>query len=220
MCPIFKASVSWPKWTLQVSSRYSDPEGLITHSETAEGRTTRAQCQVALGVRLAQAQGMLASDTTDQPSRCISDDERAIVWTLFMLDRVFIGAKVSSATVPSSAYQLSLFQHGPQLVSSNADAKPIALQTSLQSRLGKVYSILSTNVEVLQIWEQVVATSFQATTDISTPFWKDGSALSQTLSSLLEFELSKVTSHIYNAFPDITQRSIPIDMLSSGHPSE
>ena len=109
-----------------------------------------------------------------------------------MLDRVFLGGKISCATLPSCAYELFLFQDGPQLTSQCVDTKPFSLQTSLQDRSGKVYSILSANVEILQIWEQVVATSFQVTADKSIPFWKDGSPLSQTLSSLLEFEMSRL----------------------------
>lgn len=155
----------------------------------SDGKTQRAQAQVALGIRLAQSQGMLAPDEEDQHPARFSANDRAIVWTLFMLDRVFTGGKIS-ATVPASAYQLSLPQDGPQLPNAAANTSLVTLRTTLQERLGKSYNILLMSVEVLQIWEQVIATTFQPTTTGSTPFWKDGSALSQNLSSLLEFELS------------------------------
>ena len=169
-----------------------------------DGRPHRAQSQIALGVRLAQTRGMMALEESNQVAEHTSMENRAVAWTLFMLDRVFLGRSVTTAMLPSSSYQLCLLQHGPQLTGTHAGTKPVSLHTPLQNRIGKSANILSENVEILQLWEQVIGTSFRLPADGDIPFWKDGSLLSRTLSSLLEFELSRFDPWLLSRLDELT----------------
>ena len=63
----------------------------------------------------------------------------------------------------------------------NADIKAFTLQTSLQEKSGKASSILSVNVEVLEIWAQVVNTTFDVASEKATPFWMAESPLSKLI---------------------------------------
>ncbi|KAK2594973.1 hypothetical protein QQS21_007331 [Conoideocrella luteorostrata] len=191
--------------SMDVDVHYFQGLCLLAQVDFAEGRTRRAQAQVAIGIRLAQALGMLASETTStlSTSDCTSAaDHCAIVWTLFMLDRVFTGRIVSTPTLPASSYQLFLPGDGLWLPGStiSAEPRPTTLNAYTRDRRGHASGILSSNIELLHIWGHVVATSFQAATtdDKSTPFWKDGSPMSRAISAFLEFEL-KFHPHRYSS---------------------
>lgn len=134
---------------------------------------------------------MLSSDSF-QLSEDVYAVNGQVVWTLFMMDRLFNTSSHTSPSVNPSFFRLCLFD-GPQNPATQPDTSRIFTLHELIDH--KVHpesvTIASLNIELLSIWEDVVTEIFHSSKAMTVPFWKDGSSRSKIISRLLEAELSE-----------------------------
>lgn len=159
--------------------------------------------QVALGLRIAQSRGMLnASDDNARDDENIYWARCEIVWTLFMMDRIFVGHNISHPSVSASSFHLAPYSKGPRkpgaVTGSRTDRHMTPRESSDNNRsLARPKSIIAVNIDLLKIWELAMVDIFEARSGRLAPFWEDSSPRSKIESRLLEFEtngLSRITS--------------------------
>jgi len=139
---------------------------------------------------------MLAAESRNQGGEEEALHRREIVWTLFMMDRVYVGHNISGPSTPASSYDLFVFGKGPPVPGDTCKLNAyVTLKDSLDVRLNsRSTSVVIINIELLLIWESVVMDIFEARSGRVVPFWNDGSPRSKIQTSLLEFELSECSS--------------------------
>lgn len=167
------------------------------------GKTLRAQTQVALGLRLAQTLPLLPRTSGESAGSEISalalDCRNEIIWSLLLLDRIFLGCTVPTPTLPVSAFGDSFVHSRCEPSGGVSDARdPYTVEGYFETGQGyKMADIVSTNIELFQILEEVIADNAQDLLPEAKPFWMGDSRRGQILSRLLELETSERTmSHL------------------------
>ncbi|KAK5045937.1 hypothetical protein LTR84_008723 [Exophiala bonariae] len=155
------------------------------------GKPHRAQAQVALGLRLAQTRGLLRKESGISAEDQSSLNWRSVVWTLFMMDRIFSSADVRSPCVPASSFQLFLMQCAPSNPDGSIASREITLPTSPGDMLRtESLDVISCNIVLLDIWHNAVMEVSGDSKAPPIPFWRHDSAHAAIESRLMEFEMS------------------------------
>ncbi|KAL2204251.1 hypothetical protein CC79DRAFT_1372259 [Sarocladium strictum] len=197
------AEAAWNLLTAQYATfnfdlAYFQALCLLAQVDFATGKPHRAQAQVALGLRLAQTRGLLSEETTTRPSEHqLSLDWRSVVWTLFMMDRTFSGARVRSSCVPTSSFQLFLMQRAPPNPDGSSRSENITLSTCHGNILqGGSLDVGSCNIVLLDLWHGALMAVFGEGSSKPGPFWRNDSAQASIETRLMEFEL-RIHPHRY-----------------------
>ncbi|KAH7346096.1 hypothetical protein BKA66DRAFT_602766 [Pyrenochaeta sp. MPI-SDFR-AT-0127] len=174
---------------------------LLAQVDAGDGRTERAQTQIAIGLKLAQSRGMLGAKALDglEPVERIRRQE--IVWSLFMLDRMLLGSNTREPSIPTTAFELPIFQGGPS--HPDQSFRPYGvdhLLISYESETPRsLHSVVSLNMQILRIWECVLADVTRPPSDNDVPLWRHDSARAVILTRLLDFETRcQNSSHNYS----------------------
>jgi hypothetical protein len=129
-----------------------------------------------------------STETQDQSSA----NADAIVWTLFMMDRILNGIHKTPSSIPLASISLPTFQGDPLADTELDDMKQLQLQTIWKGGAHDQYiAIVTGNIELLEIWEMVVADTGQIKSEGNPRFWNNGSSWRKIHDALLDFELSK-----------------------------
>lgn len=121
-----------------------------------------------------------------------------IVWSLFMLDRMLLGDNTREPSIPTTSFELPIFQGGPSppdqsFRSYGVDYLPI---TNESEACRSLHSIVSMNIQILRIWECVLADLIRPPSDVDVPLWRHDSARSVILTRLLDFETRKLSKNV------------------------
>ncbi|KAI9150694.1 hypothetical protein HJFPF1_10470 [Paramyrothecium foliicola] len=165
---------------------------LLAQVDFATGNASRAQAQVTLGLRLSQSHGMLAAENNDQLNDLDSVMRREVVWTLYIMDRVFNSSSSTGPSVQSSFYKLHIYSGGPAHPASHSrDGDSFTMTEMLHHdvRLESI-TICALNIELVSIWEAVMDDIFHSPSPVPIPFWRDGSPRSKIVSRLLDAEMN------------------------------
>lgn len=190
-------ALSQRSWTLLVDAyrRFDFDESyfqalcLLAQVDYAEGISDRARTQVTLGLRLAQTRGMLSRAYYENRNEISRTKYQEIIWSLFVLDRMFTGRNVPSPSVSNTLYRLPVFLGGPthpEHVSEIYDA------TNPRSS-SRNFMIMSLYAQMMRIWELVISYINENLTTESTPLWHHKSPRTVILTLLLEFEIRQCT---------------------------
>ncbi|KAF2009052.1 hypothetical protein BU24DRAFT_497607 [Aaosphaeria arxii CBS 175.79] len=180
-------------WTLlvnayaefEVTNAYFQALCLLAQVDFGEGNPDRARAQLALGLRLAQSRGMLDRKYYDSVGSVGSTCAQEIVWTMFMLERMYIGGTIRAPSIPSAMFNLPTFEGGPSLPATN----DVSRDASGFRPPYKSPGIVEIGIRIVKIWEMVIVDINHPTTDTDVPFWRHDSIWAAILSSLLDFEL-------------------------------
>lgn len=146
---------------------------------------------MTLGLRVAEVTGILDSQS---PVATINGPpgRSAIVWTLFMLDRI-IGSGRRSSVYSPAIYSIPVYQVGPARPDSPPSAaKPFTLNDTIASRShSPSKSVTAVIVELLDIWGLIISHVFSSPRSEDVPFWQYNSPRARLTTRLLEFELSE-----------------------------
>lgn len=157
--------------------------------EVSVGETLRARVQVALGLRTMQVSGMLErlKDGQTQNSR-----HAEITWSLFMLDRIFIGLEFCSPSLPPRAFERVIF---PKI-----SAEEVRAVKGFRAQPNEAFhseprpdciSIVATTAELLRVWEDVIW-DISITGEDAVPAWEAGSRRTKIASRLFQLEIRKL----------------------------
>lgn len=156
------------------------------------GKPHRAQAQVALGSRLVQTRGLLAKEDTESSEDHLSLGWRAVVWTLFMMDRIFTGAGVRSSCVPASSFQLFLPQCSAPHPEGASGSKDITLPISRGGVLQTgIFDVVACSIALLDVWHTALMDVFDEGSSTPVPFWRNDSAQATIETRLMEVEMSE-----------------------------
>lgn len=155
---------------------------LLAQVDHGEGRLTRAQVQVALGLRLVQAQGMLDKAHYEFEVGTNYQRHQEIVWSLFILDRVL---NFPHPSIPQSLYKLPAYQGGPSHPDHYSDAYNAATTTNSAQN----FKIVDSFVHMIRMWERVNQYISKDLSIDSHPIWHHKSARTAILTHLLELEI-------------------------------
>lgn len=116
-----------------------------------------------------------------------------IIWSLLLLDRMFLGCTNPHATLPPLAFGEAFVHSRSDKNGAGADIQnPYNLHSHFDTGQGiDLADIVSINIDLLQIWEDVIADSSQALPLHDKPFWMGDSRRGRIISALLEFETSQ-----------------------------
>ena len=156
-------------------------------------KTQRAQTQVTLGLRVAEVTGLFDFQLPDTAATHLPPARSAIVWTLFMMDRI-IGSGRRSSVYSPAIYSIPVYQDGPLRPDSPPTAcKPFTLSDTIASRAHTPSrSVTAVIIELLDIWSLVISHIFSSPRTGDAPFWQYNSPRARLTTRLLEFELSKL----------------------------
>lgn len=180
--------------SFDINESYFQALCVMAQRDFAVGRTSRAQAQVSLGLRLAQIH-RFSDDKASDDSACdeiVLQTWRQVIWTLLTLDRIFAGCQMPDATLPASAFGLSFVR--PQILQS--DQSPVQRGeynlTNLFDDMQHTGStdIASINVECIYVWHMVMEDISEATIETTNPFWRGDSHRGHIISQLLDLETS------------------------------
>jgi len=119
--------------------------------------------------------------------------QREIVWTLFMMNRIYNGACVPTSGVPSSSFRLPLIQAGLSL--PNSAMTTFEAYTLSERRRDEILvgarSMTALITELILMWGDTIEFIFQDTTPNTTPIWTPQSRRAEIIGELLDFENSK-----------------------------
>jgi hypothetical protein len=168
---------------------------LFAQVDYAEGRSDRARIQIALGLRLAQARGMLSKTNYEDSTRPNRIQHQEIVWSLFILDRIFIGRRISSIVISDTLYSLPMYLGGPAYPGHFGEIN----EANNSRSASRSFAVVNSYVQMLGIWEVVVLYVNESLTTHSKPFWHHNSTRAKILTQLLEFEIREyiVLAHKY-----------------------
>ncbi|KAJ9626843.1 hypothetical protein H2204_009859 [Knufia peltigerae] len=155
------------------------------------GSPGRAQVQVALGLRLAQGLGMLVAEDSDRAHDEEDILRREVVWTLFMMDRIFIGQNISRPCIPASSFDLFVFERGPLLPERSTGFNSFVTLREIihHHNNNRTFSLMAVNIHLLSIWEDMMRDVFETRSGRTDTFWHDGSSWSKIQSRLWEYEM-------------------------------
>ncbi|KAI8933128.1 hypothetical protein NX059_009769 [Plenodomus lindquistii] len=164
---------------------------LLVQVDLGDGNCERARAQVALGLRIAQGRDMLGTNALFGLSHDEQTRRLEIVWSLFMLDRMLLGGNTRIPSSPSRAFELPIIQCGPShpdgpLISSNGDTPLHSLATGIPS---PEQSAVRLQIQIIEIWESVVAEIAQPPSSTDVPIWRHDSPRAAILTRLLDFEM-------------------------------
>ena len=168
---------------------------LFAQVDYAEGRSDRARIQIALGLRLAQARGMLSKTNYEDSTRPNRIQHQEIVWSLFILDRIFIGRCISSTIIPDTLYSLPMYLGGPAYPGHFGEIN----EANNSRSVSRNSDIVNSYIQMLGIWEVVILYVNESLTAHSKPFWHHDSTRAKILTRLLELEIREciVSIHKY-----------------------
>ncbi|KAH7080131.1 hypothetical protein BKA63DRAFT_236386 [Paraphoma chrysanthemicola] len=167
-------------------------QALCLHAQVdaGDGRLERAQAQVALGLRLAQARGMLAADTLDDLELPDRSRRQEIVWSLFMLDRMLLGVNTKNASTPAASFEIPVMQSGP--FHPDFCLEPSELDISLSSIDSDMplppQNVTCLQVQTIRIWECIIDYIAEPPSSSDVPFWRHDSPRAAILTKLLDIE--------------------------------
>lgn len=164
--------------------------------------------------------GLVAYESPDVKVSQLPPARSAILWTLFMLDRIIVSGKRSSVFSPA-VYSIPVYQDGPLQPDSSQNAcKPFTLNDTMTTRGHKPSrSVTAVTIELLDIWGLVVSHIFSTPRPEDVPFWQYNSPRARLTTRLLEFEFSKFRicdlTHILTTVLEVE----PHSYASNGTPS-
>ncbi|KAH8747631.1 hypothetical protein F5883DRAFT_721256, partial [Diaporthe sp. PMI_573] len=202
------AWLSQRAWTLLVESyslfqfdeTYLQALCVMAQYDFYVGNTSRAQAQVAFGLRIAQT-SMLPLAGADENFDVTTREESLcrrweITTSLLILDRMFLGRTTPHATVPITAFSPGYLSSQPNRSGQNAErSEPLPPRRYFKTKQNQnIGDIVAVNVEFFQIFQDVVADNYDSVDDGSKSFWMSDSTRAQILSRLLEIE-TKIAQH-------------------------
>ncbi|KAJ8115496.1 hypothetical protein OPT61_g2867 [Boeremia exigua] len=158
---------------------------LLAQVDFAEGGSDRARIQITLCLRLAQTRGMLNAGYYKDMDALERKQHLEIVWSLFILDRIFIGGSVSVPTTPGLRFTLPTFLGGPghpdqaSSVYGVTDVPPIVRNPG----------IVGQYIQLMRTWELVAEYINKDSTVDRMPIWHHDSPRTAILADLLESEI-------------------------------
>ncbi|KAF2123428.1 hypothetical protein P153DRAFT_361995 [Dothidotthia symphoricarpi CBS 119687] len=164
---------------------------LLAQVDSGDGRSDRARAQVALGLRLAQGSGMLGINSLNGLELADRARRQEIVWSLFMLDRMLLGGNTRDPSSPITAFELPVIQGGP----SHPDILPqlsevdISLSSVESGVIVSPQSAVCLQVQIIRIWECVMANIAQPPSSTDVPLWRHDSPRAAILTRLLDFQM-------------------------------
>lgn len=115
----------------------------------------------------------------------------AIVWTLFMMDRV-MNTGVETGCVSSSLFNLPVYQSDNCTPGCQTATNEIYLAGASTTQAAAPFRTITTAViETFDVWAAVVSYVYDATCDTATDFWRHNSKRAALTTRILESELSK-----------------------------
>ncbi|KAF2820158.1 hypothetical protein CC86DRAFT_471309 [Ophiobolus disseminans] len=163
---------------------------LLALVDSGEGHYERARAQVSFGLRITQSRGMLSAKRFNSLDAAATSRRQEIVWTLFMLDRMLLGGHTRDPSVLSTSFELPMFSDGPSkpdLVSRAAGLDALDMMFGPEASQPSP-SVIQLNIEILSIWESVLADITKPPTDTDTPIWRHDSGRAAVLTKLMDFE--------------------------------
>lgn len=141
---------------------------------------------------MAEVTGLFDSQYPDAAANHLLPARSAIIWTLFMMDRI-IGSGRRSSVYSPAIYSVPVFQGGPTRPDSPPTAcKPFTLNDTIAIRAHTPSrSATAVIIELLDIWSLVISHIFASPGSEEVPFWQYNSPRARLTTRLLEFELSK-----------------------------
>lgn len=189
----FRACASLLKQT-SIVGKMASVASAVFDTRTA-AKYDRAQTQVALGLKLAQVQGLLEAHSGTNTFQSTPTVESGIVWTLFMLDKITgTGYQVKGdLSAMSCVFRLPLYQGSSTGPGGGSRAPRLfgPCDTTTASSFSSYNSITAVMIELLDIWGDVTSTILQRKPRDETPFWQDNSSRARIQARMLEIELSQ-----------------------------
>lgn len=109
-----------------------------------------------------------------------------------MMDRMLVGGHVSSPSVPLSGFLLPRLEAEPFSEIELNDSQRLKLRTLWEGGpLQEHRSVIAANIELVRLWEMVIADIASVIAMKSPLFWKDGSSWTKLQAALIDLELSK-----------------------------
>ncbi|EMD87300.1 hypothetical protein COCC4DRAFT_70770 [Bipolaris maydis ATCC 48331] len=175
---------------------------ILVQVDAGDGRMERARTQVSLGLQVAQSQGLLSADSLDGLEPIIRTRRQEIVWSLFLLDRMMLGASSRYPSLPSAAFELPLCGNGPTPRNWNPQMQSATSSiVRLHTEANHVqYSVLSLNIKIMSIWENVIVDVTRSPSDTDVPLWRHNSPRASLLTQIMEFEtICQMSFHHYSS---------------------
>lgn len=147
----------------------------------AVGNTLRARSQIALGLRIAQISGLFISKSKFRHDDSQDNRHAEIVWSLFLLDRMYLSLEIPSTSTPLASFtNLAFLSTGPE---AGKTVSPLTCTINNSS-------IIANIVDHMGVWEAVVADLSETNID-AVDSWKADSARTKITSRLLELEIGE-----------------------------
>lgn len=116
-----------------------------------------------------------------------------IVWSLFMLDRMFLGGNTKNPSAPSAVFELPVIQSGPlhpdlPLLPHECDL----LLDSIDSGAPlPPQNVACLQIQTIRIWECVIDYIAEPPSSADIPLWRHDSPRAAILTKLLDIETSQ-----------------------------
>lgn len=134
---------------------------------------------------------MLVAEDSDRAHDEEDILRREVVWTLFMMDRIFIGQNISRPCIPASSFDLFVFERGPLLPERSTGFNSFVTLREIihHHNNNRTFSLMAVNIHLLSIWEDMMRDVFETRSGRTDTFWHDGSSWSKIQSRLWEYEM-------------------------------
>lgn len=172
---------------------------LCTFVDIHSGRPHRAFVTLGIGIRLAEAVGLLA-EPSDQLSPIVQEEHRRVFWAMYMLDRVAGTGRslVQSIRDEDVEVQLPMDEESFAKGMFKKTAPLIPLENDEEADSSEDLGIVAYLVRILAVWGRVVQYVIQGKTrQRSTQPWHPGSDFAAIEAALLQFESNFPKQHRY-----------------------
>ena len=172
---------------------------LCTFVDIHTGRPHRAFVTLGIGIRLAEAVGLLA-EPSDQLSPIVQEEHRRVFWAMYMLDRVAGTGRslVQSIRDEDVEVQLPMDEESFAKGLMKKTAPLIPVENDEEADSSEDLGIVAYLVRILAVWGRVVQYVIQGKTrQRTTQPWHPGSDFAAIESALLQFESNFPKQHRY-----------------------
>ncbi|KAM0716422.1 hypothetical protein Q7P37_007867 [Cladosporium fusiforme] len=167
---------------------------LMAQRDFAVGNTLRARSQIAFGLRIAQISGLFIPRSRFRHDHPQDNRHAEIVWSLFLLDRMYLSLEIPSTSTPLASFtNLAFGNTGPE-----AGKTVSPLRCTMNNS-----SIIANIVDHMGVWEAVVADLSETNID-AVDSWKADSARTKITSRLLELEIG-TRPHSYTSVGSLSR---------------
>jgi len=133
---------------------------------------------------------MLRAEAYAEGASCSPSRQEEIVWTLFMMDRIYKGASAPIPRAPSRLFQLPLVPAGPTLPNKCTASFEAYILSERRTTTGPK-SLNTLITELILMWGDTIEFIFTDTSPSTVPVWAPQSRRAEILGELLDFENSK-----------------------------